>query len=118
MFTCKNAAQNVANGIDWEISFFDFTDSFRKESEKEPLIAEQPNTTGHLKYDALLRSMVLYLCDEYNIQPPEWALQNMFLEHPWFVCELSRLYSYSLVETPICFKQNNIFVLSNFMDRV
>jgi len=116
--SAKKAAELVLNGVDWEIAFFDFVDSYRKSDQKEAMIVETPVSTGNDRLDSLLKSMVLYLCDETNIQPISWAEEDGWLEHPWFVCGLSRLYSFSLVETPVRFKQNNIFVLSNFMDRV
>jgi hypothetical protein len=119
LFTCQDAVDSLKSGIDWEISFFNFADSFRRESNphiKQKLI-QKPTSTGDLKLDALLQSIVMYLCDEGNLDIPDWALSSMRLSNPWFVCELSRLYSYSIVESPIRFKQNNIFVTSNFMDR-
>jgi len=119
LFPANQAATLVAGGLDWEITFFDFVDSFRRNTEnKSYLIQDPPTSTGDSKLDSLLKSMVLYLCDEANLLPPEWAEEDGWLAEPWFVCGLPRLVSFSLVETPIRFKQNNIFVLSNFMDRV
>jgi hypothetical protein len=118
--SCKEATNLVKQGVEWEIAFFDIVDSFRRETNdaaKNDLLAK-PEPTGDMRLDALLRSMVMYLCDEAGIAIPAWASERLWLPTPWFVCGLSRLYSFSLVETPIRFKQNNIFVLSNFMDRV
>ena len=118
--SAKKAADMVISGIDWEVAFFDFVDSFRKsqKEQKEKLIFEIPLGCGNNKLDSLLKSMVLFLCDEANIQTVDWAEEDGWLKEPWFVCNLSRLYSFSLVETPARFRQNNIFVISNFMDRV
>lgn len=118
MISAKKASELVIEGIDWEVAFFDFVDSFRKAENKECLISESPLSTKDIKLDSLLKSMVLFLCDEANIQAVSWAEENGWLDTPWFVCGLSRLYSFSLVETSVRFKQNNIFVTSNFMDRV
>lgn len=118
IFTAKNAAKYVTQGIEWEVAFFDFVDCFRKSENKENLITEIPDTTNDIRLDSLLKSMVMYLCDEANISSPEWAEKDGWLKEPWFVCGLSRMYSFCLVESHIRFKQNNIFVLSNFMDRV
>ena len=118
MMTAAHATKYVKEGIDWEVAFFDFVDCFRREHDKMSLIRDIPNPTGDEKLDSLLKSMVLFLCDEANIQAVSWAEENGWLDTPWFVCGLSRLYSFSLVETSVRFKQNNIFVTSNFMDRV
>jgi hypothetical protein len=116
--TAARAAKYVKDGVEWEIAFFDFVDCFRRETDKISLIQDTPNSTGDEKLDSLLKSMVLYLCDESEMEPPEWSEEDGWLKIPWFVCGLSRLYSFCLVETPIRFKQNNIFVLANFMERV
>lgn len=118
MISAKKASEMVIEGIDWEIAFFDFVDSFRKTKDKDSLIIEIPHKINNTKLDSLLKSMVLYLCDEANMQTVLWAEEDGWLNTPWFVCGLSRLYSFSMVETPARFRQNNIFVLSNFMDRV
>jgi hypothetical protein len=119
-FSCQAAVGLVKQGVEWEIAFFDFVDSFRREANgaNKAILLDAPDTTGDIRLDALLRSMVMYLCDEAGIAIPAWASERLWLPTPWFVCGLSRLYSFSLVETPIRFKQNNIFVLSNFMNRV
>ena len=118
IFTAAKAAELVTEGFEWEVSFFDFVDCFRREKDKLSLVRGIPAPTGDPRLDSLLMSMVLYLCDEADISAPNWAEKDGWLEKPWFVCDLSRLVSFCLVETPIRFKQNNIFVLTNFMDRI
>lgn len=65
--SAKKAADMVLTGIEWEVAFFDFVDSFRKSNQKEILIAEVPSSTNDSRLDSLLKSMVLYLCDEVDM---------------------------------------------------
>lgn len=119
LVSAKKASELVINeGYDWQTAFFDFVDSLRHTSNKQELLQDQPVDMQDPKLNALIRSMTLYLCDEANLIPPPWAEENHWLDSPWFVCGKARLYSFSLVGSDVRFKQNNIFVLSNFMDRV
>jgi hypothetical protein len=36
---------------------------------------------------------------------------------PWFVSEVNSLYAMALFDSPLAFRNNNIFVLENFLNR-
>lgn len=101
--------------------FFELVDHFRSldSSGKANSVTVPPGTTGDRKLDALLASMVAFLCNEAGIECPDWSLSwNNWLDQPWFFSDVDRLYAYALVESPPEFRMNNIFVLGNFMERV
>ena len=48
---------------------------------------------------------------------PAWAAGCHFLPEPWFVSGVESLKATALVEAPLAFRRNNVFVLGNFMSR-
>ncbi len=100
----------------WKIHFFNLVDQFRQTLDPKLLLLPPPLELP-FKLRALLASIVWTLCDETHIDAPRWAKKRYFLETPWFVSETDALKASALVESPIYFRQNNIFVLSNFLER-
>lgn len=100
----------------WTIHLFNFVDAFRRL--KDPRLVELPPVRRTpLKYRALLASTVAQLCLEMGIIAPEWAERSIFLPEPWFISGVERLRAMALLESPIFFRRNNIFVLENFLSR-
>jgi hypothetical protein len=44
-------------------------------------------------------------------------MRPLFLPDPWFVAGIENLKASALVESPVQFRRNNIFVLGNFLSR-
>jgi len=111
-------AMNVeSDGFDsWKIHFMNFVDEFRKNLDPQLMILPPPR-----KFDprlkALLASIVNQLCIEVGIDTPEWARKHYFLEKPWFVSGYESLKATALLESPLAFRKNNIFVQENFLER-
>jgi hypothetical protein len=103
-------------GEDWQIAYFDFIDSFLA-TKSDLLLQLRPVDGLEIKHLALICAIVLQLCDENEVQPPEWAKLSLELEEPWFVSKFKSLRAISLVESPLYFKRNNIFVGSDFLKR-
>jgi hypothetical protein len=61
--------------------------------------------------------MVVQLSQEAGVDPPPWALRDHFLDRPWFVAEMDSLRAMALVESPLAFRRNHIFVLGNLLAR-
>lgn len=101
----------------WKIHFMDFIDQFRRSMDPR-LILLPPPSSFDKKLTALLASIVCQLCEEIEIETPVWAKQLYFLDKPWFVAETESLKAAALVESPLSFRRNNIFVLDNFTARV
>jgi len=49
--------------------------------------------------------------------PPWWANRPLVLAEPWFVSGMENLKATALVESPVQFRRNNVFVLGNFLSR-
>lgn len=112
----REATHRVSLGEPWRIAYFDFVDSFRA-TRSRLLILEKPVDGLEIKSLALICSIVMELCDELKITPPEWASLCIGLEQPWFISKFKSLRAMSLVESSIYFKRNNIFVGGNFLER-
>lgn len=101
----------------WKIHFFNLVDHFRQTLDPRLLLLPPPSALP-LQFQALLASMVWMLCDEAGIDAPGWAKKRYYLEKPWFVAEVEALKASALVESPVYFRRNNIFVLGNFLERL
>lgn len=112
----REATHRVSLGEPWRNPYFDFVDSFRA-TRSSLLIAERPVDGLEIKMLALICSIVMQLCEELKVAPPEWAKLSIGLETPWFVSKFRSLRAMCLVESPIYFKRNNIFVGGNFLER-
>ncbi len=55
---------------------------------------------------------------ELDISVPDWASSFMWLKFPWFVSGIVHLKASAILESPVEFRGNNIFVLGNFLSRV
>jgi transcriptional regulator with XRE-family HTH domain len=100
----------------WKIHFMDFVDEFRRTLDTRLLLLPPPAQTD-AKLKALLASIVLELCDEAKMAAPSWAKKSYALPEPWFLSEMESLKASALVESPVFYKMNNIFVLDNFLKR-
>lgn len=108
--------RRVLHGSDWRIELFEFVDEFRK-NPSSSLITRRPASKDNKIY-GLVASMVMYLCNECKVTPPDWASKGYWLIHPYFVGDFQSLKATALLESPIEFRGNNIWVLENFMRRV
>ena len=70
----------------WRVWLMDFVDDFRYYKNAE-MIAE-PFELSDDKIDALLASTVEYLCDELNIELPEWLSEIPSCDEPFLSQEL------------------------------
>ena len=101
----------------WKIHFMDFADEFRRTLDPR-LILLPPSNELEPKLICLLASIVVSLCEEVEIDVPHWARRRFDLHQPWFVSEVESLKASALLESPLAFRRNNIFVLSNFLERL
>lgn len=100
----------------WKIHFMELVDEFRRTLDTGLLVLP-PSQVLDPRLSALLASIVLQLCFESHIQAPHWATIRRFLSKPWFVSGSESLKASALMESPLFFRQNNIFVLENFLER-
>lgn len=107
----------LVDGFDsWTIHLFDSVDAFRRGSDAS-LIQASPLEELHQRLRALIASTVETLCIESSLPAPGWCRGVEALDSPWFVAGIENLKASALVESPVRFRQRNIFVLSNFLER-
>lgn len=115
--TVAIALKIARDGLDsWKTHLFDFVDEFRRTVDARLIILPPPGGTED-KIAALIASTVRALCEEVSIDTPSWALRRRFLPKPWFVAEINSLKASAILESPIQFRANNIFVHDNFLAR-
>ncbi len=114
--SAREASRRVVWGEDWRIAYFDFVDSFLA-TQSELLLEGKPVDGLDLKHLALLCSIVMQLCDDAKMSPPGWAQLSLELDKPWFLSKFVGLRAISLVDSPIFFKRNNIYVGADFLQR-
>ena len=101
----------------WKVHFMDLVDEFRRTLDPR-LILLPPHSSLDIRLQALLASIVSALCQELNMEIPDWAERRCYLHSPWFVSEMESLKACALSESPLAFRRNNIFVQDNFLSRV
>jgi hypothetical protein len=101
----------------WKVHMMDFVDEFRRSLDGR-LIILPPVATLDKRLQALLASTVAHLCNEVGMDAPAWALKSHFLETPWFLADMNSLKATALLESPLAFRRNNLFVQQNFLARV
>ena len=100
----------------WKIHFMNFVDEFRRTFDTR-LFLLPPARELNPKLTALLASIVCALCREQQIVAPPWANKRYSLDKPWFVSGSEALKPMMLLESPLEFRRNQIFVGQNFLDR-
>jgi hypothetical protein len=73
--------------------------------------------TRKRKLGSLTENAVDTLAAEHGWDPPDWSRGVAPLPRPWFVSGIENLKASALVESPVCFRRRNLFVLSNFLSR-
>lgn len=114
--SAREATERVVAGENWQIAYFDFLDSFLS-TKNFLLISQKPVDGLDIKSLALICSMVMQLCEDHHVQFPDWAKLSLELEEPWFISKFKNLRAICLVQSPLFFKRNNIFVGQDFLQR-
>jgi hypothetical protein len=117
VITLKETSEKIKQDSDWWcIHLMNFVDSFR--SDQNPQMLAEPFVPSDEKMGALLASAAAYLCDEMEIEIPEWLSQIPACHDPFFVSGSENLKAITIVESPLRFGLRKIFVLENFLSRV
>ncbi|MEO8041352.1 MAG: hypothetical protein ABI646_01965 [Acidobacteriota bacterium] len=117
MTTLKRVREQInSDPANWQVYLMDFVDEFRRTRDLDS-IAEQFVQVGDEK-DALLASTAEALCDELNLDAPDWLSLVPACVDPYFVAGLENLKAISIVESPLRFRLRKVFVLDNFLSRV
>ncbi len=100
----------------WKLHYMELVDEFRRSIDPR-LVMLPPHRRFDPRLTALLASLVTELCCEVGLPVPDWAGRRYFLDTPWFVSGIDSLKASALLESPIAFRNNNIFVHNNFTAR-
>ena len=112
----KTKEKITAEPKHWRVWLMDFVDDFRYYKKSE-MIAESFALSDD-KIDALLASTAEKLCDELNLEIPDWIKDIPPAKEPYFVSGLENLKAISIVQSPLRFKMRNVFVSESFLSRV
>ena len=100
---------------DW-VPFFNAVDEVRR-SRRFQALKSLYSRSRRTRERALLNSTACALAAELGEAPPWWAMRPQVLSEPWFVSGIENLKASALVESPLPFRRNNVFVLGNFLSR-
>ena len=100
----------------WKIALFDFVDDFRYH--KDPAADAMPFEINDPEKDAVFAGVIETLCDELNIDIPEWLYVVPASPKPVFLSQMENLKSFSIVESPSRLRLRKVFVCDNFLYRV
>lgn len=100
---------------DWA-PFFNAVDEVRR-SRKFDELKRLYSRSRRTRERALLNATACALAAELGQSPPWWAQRPLVLPEPYFVSGVENLKASALVESPIQFRRNNVFVLGNFLSR-
>lgn len=99
---------------------FGFADDFRGSSRpgRLALIAEEPPSTGDLRFDAALAGVAEHFAREGEIAAPDWVEgPDRFVEPWWFVASRPAFNAYTLAHTPATFARHGVFIAREVFDR-
>jgi hypothetical protein len=103
-------------GISNWAPFFNAVDNVRS-SRRFDALRQLYSRSRRTRERALLNATACALAAEIGEAPPWWAMHPLLLSEPWFVAGVENLKATALVESPLPFRRNNIFVLGNFLSR-
>lgn len=100
----------------------EFLDQFYLERAASMLAEEPPSLHGRLQddgvADAYLAAVAVHLSRLIDTVPPPWARgPQRFLHRPWFASPGASLRATLLLESPAAFRERNLFVSENALER-
>ncbi len=112
-----NPGRPASKGITEWSAFFDAVDETRRGRSFHAL-KRLYYRSRRTRERALINATARALARELSMEEPWWATHPQYLSEPYFVSGVENLKATALVESPLPFRQNNVFVLDNFLKRV
>lgn len=116
MLAMKTAGRPPRQGVSNWAPFFEAVDEARR-TRRFDALRSLYSRSRRTRERALLNATACALATEFRQAPPWWAMHPLTLSEPWFVAGVENLKATALVESPLAFRRNNIFVLGNFLSR-
>jgi hypothetical protein len=106
----------AGNHLRWKL-VWEFLEEYRWEGEivKPTLVRDEPDTTGDLRWDALLAALAEYLNAKLDLAPPDWADDRM-LDKPWFPSSLKILRIQALAHAPAAFRKHGVYLTADDLE--
>ncbi len=107
---------------DFGYAVVEFLDQFKIEQDTGMLAEEPPLLTKQLQdegvADAYLAAVAVHLSRSLGEVPPAWTRDACrFLRRPWFASAGASLRATLLLESPAAFRERNLFVSENALER-
>lgn len=92
-------------------NFLDKFYSTENRSDRQEMLAEEPEILGIPRLDAYLAAVAEHLCLKYDLEIPSWVnAPSRFLGEPYFPAEMQKLKATFIKESPSAFRRRLIFV--------
>ena len=98
-----------------------FADDFRGSSRpgRIVLLADEPPSTGDLRFDAALAGVAEFFASEGMISAPSWVNgSGRFVEPWWFAASRPAFHAYTLANSPAAFSRHGVFIAREVFSRV
>jgi transcriptional regulator with XRE-family HTH domain len=83
------------------------------------LLLGRPESTGDLRWDALLGALAEHLAFHDAVDPPAWCVeQDRFLDLPWYWVDLPSVRRRALLGAPTAFRRRNVWIDRVDLERV
>ena len=116
--TLEEIVKQVNQGGDWQLYAQQLMDDVRRNPAG---LAEIAGTKKPAFKDdrlvALFQSLIHFYARKYGQPIPHWVFPPVTLDQPWFPSGMEKLKATAILESPLEFRRNNIFVLKNFTER-
>lgn len=120
--TLAVVARRAGSGEDFHHAVREFLDEFALRGDdhsRSAAISERPIDTGELRYDAYLGALAEHLAAAHGLGRPDWSLEpGRFLEHFWFVSDISGFRAMAIAQAPAAFRRRGVFVPERSLQRV
>lgn len=121
--TARAVARRAASVEEFGLNLRDWFHELRGASTREQLRAAvkvrpprlAPRFAQGRVADAFLAAQVEFLCRRAGVRPPRWTQDDAYvLDEPWFSVPGKRLRAHLLLDTPVEFRNRNVFTTSEF----
>ncbi|HEY7949830.1 MAG TPA: hypothetical protein VID51_03235 [Solirubrobacterales bacterium] len=120
--TLEGVAGRVRKGEDFRHVVREFLDEFALRGDdrsREEAIAQRPESTGDLRYDAYLGALAEHLAAVHDLSRPAWSVEpGRFLDRFWFVSEVPGFRAVAIAQAPAAFRRRGVFIPERSLHRV
>lgn len=120
--TLAGVAARVREGEEFSYAVREFLDEFSLRGDDRSLaeaIADRPEPTGDVRYDAYLGALAEHLALAHGLGRPAWSTEpGRFLDRFWFVSEVPGFRAVSIAQAPAAFRRRGVFVPERSLHRV